>query len=81
MPGRIAKGPRELDSARDILGIERVRVLDEQVGVEELFGEFVGIGLRRVGEAEMDSVIVARDDRVTGGSFQVLTQSKPSLSL
>jgi hypothetical protein len=30
----------------------------------ELVGVFVGIGLGRVGEAEMDSVLVARDDSV-----------------
>ena len=63
-PSRVAKGSRELDSARDILGVERVGVLDEQVGVEELVGVFVGIGLGRVGEAEMDSVLVTRDDSV-----------------
>lgn len=34
LPGSVAKGPRELDSPRDILGVEGVRVLDEQVGVE-----------------------------------------------
>jgi hypothetical protein len=39
-------------------------VLDEQVGVEQLVGVFVGIGRVRLGEAEMNSVLVARDDGI-----------------
>ena len=60
----LTKDSRELDSPPKILGVERVRVLDEQVGVEELVGVFYGIGLGWVGEAEMDPVLVARDNRV-----------------
>jgi hypothetical protein len=64
MPRRVAEDSRELDSPPKILGVQGVRVLDEQVGVEELVGVFVATGPRWLGEAEMDPVIVARDDRV-----------------
>jgi hypothetical protein len=64
VPGRVAKGPRELDSTGGILGIQRIGVLDKQVCVEQFVGVFVGIWSGRVGEAEVDSVLVARDDGV-----------------
>jgi hypothetical protein len=34
MPGRVAKGSRELDSAGRVLGMECVGVFEEHVGVE-----------------------------------------------
>src|SRR5438874_6324729 len=64
VPGRVGKASRELDTAGGKLGVERVRVLNEQVGVEELVGVFVRIRWRRFGAAEVNSVLVARDDGV-----------------
>jgi len=64
VPGRVAKGSRELDSTGGILGVQRIRVLDEQVCVEQFVRVFVGIWRGRIGEAEVDSMLVARDDGV-----------------
>ena len=64
VPGRVANASCELDSAGGKLGVQRVRVFDQQVGVEQLVGVFVGIGRGRSGEAEMNSVLVARDDGI-----------------
>ena len=66
VPGRVAKASCELDSTGCILGVQRIRVLDQEVGVEQLVRVFVGIWRRRIGEAEVDSVLVARDDGVDG---------------
>jgi hypothetical protein len=46
------------------LGVQRIRVLDEQVCVEQFVGVFVGMWRGRIGEAEVDSVLVAGDDGV-----------------
>jgi hypothetical protein len=64
VPRHVGKASREFDAAGDILGVERVRVLNVQVGVEELVGVFVRIRRRRLGETKVHAVLVARDDGV-----------------
>jgi hypothetical protein len=79
VPGRIAKNSCELYPAGGILGIQRVCVLDEQVGVEQLVGVFVRIRGGRRGEAEMNSVLVARDDGVDRRVMPRAQTFKPKL--
>ena len=64
VPRRVGKASRELNTSCGILDVERVRILDEQVGVEELVGVFVWAWRRRFGAAEVDSVLIARHDGV-----------------
>jgi hypothetical protein len=64
LPGRVAERSRELDSAGVILGVERIRVLDQQIGVEQFVRVFVGIWRRRIGDTEVNSVLVPRDDGI-----------------
>src|SRR5215831_8728441 len=66
VPGRIRQASRELDTAGRKLRVERVGILDEQVGVEEFVGVLVRIRCRWLSAAEVDSVVVARDDGVDG---------------
>lgn len=66
VPGRVAKGSRELDAAGGVLDVQRVDVLNEQLGVEQLVSVLVGIECGRLRETEMDSVLVACDDGVGG---------------
>jgi hypothetical protein len=67
VPRRIGKGSRELDTAVGILCVQHVRVLNGQVGVEQLVGVFVGIRRGRFGAAKVNSVLVARDDCIDWG--------------
>src|SRR5271167_1394705 len=64
LPGSVSKAARELDTTGQKLGVERVRVLNEQVCVEEFVGVFVRTRDRRFRATEVDSVLVARHDRV-----------------
>ena len=82
MPRCVGKGARELDTARGIFREERVRVVYEQVCVEQLVGVFFGILRGRFGAAEVDSVPVPRDDgvdrRVLPGADTVEAEFVPS---
>src|SRR3954462_12535171 len=64
MPGCVRKTAGEFDTTGGKLGVERVRVFNEQVGVEEFVCVLVRIRLRRLSAAEVDSVLVTRDDSV-----------------
>lgn len=64
VPGHVAQASCEFDALGGVLGIEGVGVFHEDVGVEEFFGVFVRVGGGRFGAAEVDGVMVARDDGV-----------------
>src|SRR5262245_10026512 len=64
MPGSVRETPGELDTTSGKFGEKRVRILNEQVGVEEFVGIFIRIRRRRFGAAEVDSVLVTCDDSV-----------------
>jgi hypothetical protein len=49
VPRRIGKGSRELYTAASVLGVQPVRILNGQIGVEQLVGVFVGIRRGRFG--------------------------------
>src|SRR5947209_10648010 len=74
---RIGKSSRELDTAAGIFGVQSVRVLNGEVGVEQLVGVFVGIRRGRLGAAEIDSVLVARDDCTHWGSSWEVAKGLP----
>lgn len=61
----IGKSPDELYALGRILGIQRIRIFDREVGTEQFLCILVRIGGRRLGAAEMDGVPVARYDCVT----------------
>src|SRR5215203_193733 len=64
VPGRVGKRSRELDTAARILRVQRVRIVNGQIGVEQLVVVFAGVRCRRFGAAEVDSVLVPRHDRI-----------------
>jgi hypothetical protein len=66
VPWRVAERAGELDALCCVLGVERVHIVDGQVGVEQFFGILFGIGRGRGGAAEMNGVPVAGNDRVDG---------------
>src|SRR6516164_3645470 len=64
MPGCVCKSAREFHASSSILGVKRVYILDEYVGVEQFVRIFVGVGRRRFGKAEVNRTLVARNDGV-----------------
>src|SRR6516164_7438061 len=64
MPGCVCKSAREFHASSSILGVKRVYILDEYVGVEQFVRIFVGVGWRRFGKAEVNRTLVARNDGV-----------------
>jgi len=63
-PWHVGQMPSELHASGCVLRIKRVRIFDEQVGVEQFVRIFIGIGCGRRGAAEMNRVLVARNDGV-----------------
>src|SRR6185437_15830116 len=59
-PWHVGEGTRELNAFGPILGVERVGVFDVDVGVQQLFFVFLGIGQRRLGAAKVNGMAVAR---------------------
>src|SRR5215472_3212343 len=62
--GHVRKSAHEFNTSCSILSIKRVRILDEKVRVQQLIRVFVRISRRRVGTAEVDRVLIARNDSV-----------------
>jgi hypothetical protein len=63
-PRHVGETPSELHASGCVLRIKRVRIFDEKVGVEQFVRIFIGIGSGRLGAAEMNRVLVARNDGV-----------------
>jgi hypothetical protein len=63
-PRRVGESPRELHSLGCVLSIQRVRIFDVKVGVEQFVRILIGIGCWRLGAAEMNRVLVAFNDGV-----------------
>ena len=64
VPRHVCETPSELHASRCVLSVKSVRIFDEQVGVEQFVRIFIGIGCGRLGAAEMNRVLVARNDGV-----------------
>jgi hypothetical protein len=64
VPRGVGKTPRELYTTGGKLGVEFVRVVNEQIGVEEFVGILVRMQRGRFGASEVYSVVVTRYDRV-----------------
>jgi hypothetical protein len=77
VPGSVVEEARDLDAACGVFGVERVDISDEEVGVDEFLRIFVRIGCGRRGAAEMDGVLVARDDGVDRRFVTMLTGVGP----
>jgi hypothetical protein len=56
-------------------------VCDKQIGVEQFVGVFVGIWRGRIGEAEVDSLLVARNDGVDRRVMPSAETFEPSVSV
>ena len=63
-PRHVGEMPGELHVAGCVLRIKRVRIFDGYIGVEQFVGIFIGIGYGRLGTAEMNRVLVARNNGV-----------------
>src|SRR5687767_9732415 len=66
LPRRVAERARERGAASRILGVQLVYVLDNQICVEQFVGVLIRTGCRRIGETEVNPLIVAPDDGVNG---------------
>ena len=66
-PGHVRESAREFYAAGCVLRMKRVCVLNDQVGVEQFVRIFVRVGSGRVGAAEMNRVLVARNNGVDRG--------------
>jgi hypothetical protein len=64
VPWRIGKFPRKFHASGGVLSVERVGIFDEHIGVEQFVRILVWIGCGRRGAAEMNRVLVARNDGV-----------------
>ena len=63
-PRHVAQFPNELHALSRVLGTERVCVFDMEVRVQQFVFILVGIGCRRLGAAEVNGMLIARNDRV-----------------
>jgi hypothetical protein len=63
-PWHVGKSAHELDASSCMLGVQRVRIFDEYIRVEQLVRIFVGVGCGRFGTAEMNRMLVAGNDGV-----------------
>ena len=64
MPWHVGKSPCEFHASSCILSVKRVRISDGYVRVEQFVGILVGIGCGRCGTAEVNRLLVARNDGV-----------------
>ena len=64
MPWHIGQSAREFHASSCILSVKRVRIFDEYVRVEQFVRILVGIGCWRFGTAEVNRLLVARNDGV-----------------
>jgi len=61
VPWHVGELPSELHTIGCVLGIKRVCIFDEEVGVQQFVVIFIWIGSGRVGAAEVNRMLVARD--------------------
>jgi hypothetical protein len=73
VPWHVGKSPREFHASRCILSVKRVRIFDEYVRVEQFVRILVGIGCGRFGAAEVNRLLVARND---GVNWRVLPRTQ-----
>src|SRR5262245_48626597 len=64
VPAGVRESPRELDTPAGKFGIERIRILYEQVCGKQFVRVFARIRRRRFGATEVDSLVITRDDGV-----------------
>src|SRR5712671_448846 len=64
MPWHVGKSAREFHASSCILSVKRVRIFDEYVRIEQFVRIFVGVGCWGVGTAEVNRLLVARNDGV-----------------
>src|SRR6059058_551984 len=67
MPWHVAKSASEFHALGGVLGIKRVGIFNEQVGIEQFVRVFVRVGGGWRGAAKMNHLVVARHDGVDRG--------------
>jgi hypothetical protein len=63
-PWHVGEPASELHASGSVLGEQRVSIFDEYVGVQKFVRIFIRIGCGRRGAAEMNRVLVPRDNCV-----------------
>ena len=66
LPWHVANFAHNFHAVRCILRVKRVRVFDKHIGVEKFVIIFGGIVLRWLGTAEVDGVLISRNDGIEG---------------
>jgi len=64
VPWHVGKSAHEFQASSCILGVQRVRIFDEYVGVKQFFRIFVGVGCGGSSTAEMNRMLVALNDGI-----------------